>query len=307
MSPCYHIWKCSVPCESFRRLRNRNLRLAFHSLSSPIHRYKKARCECHVKCPARPPIQHECLIPSQNIAYRPKNSANPQDGQPSPQGNTKIFENDVPSLSLWSKALGDLSLQMSPRPHNLPIHDRRRIYTMTPRRAITSTVLPQSFLDIDIQLFLQKGQCIAEPFWRASGAWSRSGSTSLCPEIGAFTSFSEPLRGVKACLSFASLNGCENVQRECYTFSSTPRKREVRKYRSESDSELNVVIFRTAARSMKKKDGHAEILSSKLRKLGKPELENLRNWPKHQLATSVEPKKHFGKWIMNWILSKSNI
>lgn len=39
----YHIWKWSVLCESFRRaLRNRSLRLAFHSLLRP-HRYKEKR------------------------------------------------------------------------------------------------------------------------------------------------------------------------------------------------------------------------------------------------------------------------
>lgn len=37
-----------------------------------------------------------------------------------PQGNTQIFEKDVPFLSLCSKALGDLSSAISPRPHNLP-------------------------------------------------------------------------------------------------------------------------------------------------------------------------------------------
>lgn len=38
--------------------------------------------------------------------------------------------------------------------------------------------------------------------------------------------------------------------------------------------QINFVTFRTVARSMEKKDGHTEILSSKnLRNLGKPELE----------------------------------
>ena len=98
---------------------------------------------------------------------------------------------------------------------------------MTPTRAITPTILPLNFLDLDIQPFLQKGWCIAEPFGRSSCARPCSGLISHCPEIGPFTRFtrfSKPLWGVEACPSFAFLNGCKIVQREWYyTLSSCPR------------------------------------------------------------------------------------
>ena len=53
-------------------------------------------------------------------------------------------------------------------------------------------------------------------------------------------------------------------------FSSNPRERKVGKYLIPSIWKrlgINGVILRTVGRSMKKKDGHAEILSSKLKSL----------------------------------------
>ena len=161
----YHIWKCSVPCESFRRgLQNWKLTSAFHPLSSiPLIGIFKKRCaryECHVKwssgaiCPtwmfdSNPncrPNSQEVL----NLLATLQPSSLPQNGQASLKA-AQLFEKDVPSLSLWSKALGDdlsllcLRCQIIFRVRLSLTHDRCRIPIMTPTRAITPTILPLNF------------------------------------------------------------------------------------------------------------------------------------------------------------------
>lgn len=71
--------------------------------------------------------------------------------------------------------------------------------------------------------------------------------------------------------------------------------RKISFHRSGSDLEIFVVILRTAARSMKKKDGRAEILSSKMRSLGKLVKPWERKPAKQLAAPAVDPKNHFGK------------
>ena len=113
--------------------------------------------------PLGPSSQHEFFIPPQNcgvsseIVNPLEEQCNPQDGQASHKA-TQLFEKDVPSLSLWYKALGNLSLlclrcQII---FQVPIslnHDAYKSYN--PNRSAIE------FPELVIQPLLQKGQCTA--------------------------------------------------------------------------------------------------------------------------------------------------
>ena len=99
-----------------------------------------------------------------NVLFQPKLSLSSKLSRWTtfPQGNIQAFEKDVPSLSLWSKALGNLSL-LCLRGHIVfqvclsLTHDRCRVSSMTPTRAITPTVPPLNhFLSLIFNLSFRR-------------------------------------------------------------------------------------------------------------------------------------------------------
>ena len=123
----YHIRKCSVSCESFRRaLRKWNLKLALHSLSIPPIGIKKrpARCECKWSSEASYPTQ--MFDSNQNCHVSPKLTRNkpfggrqtPQDGQPFLKATHKYLRK---TYRLWVSDPRFLATSvLCLWPHNLP-------------------------------------------------------------------------------------------------------------------------------------------------------------------------------------------
>lgn len=153
-----------------------------------------------------------------------KPSSLPQDGQPSRKATHKYLRK---TYRFWVSVLRLLatSVLLFLRDHIIfqvrlsLTHDRCKISIMTSTRTTTPTVLPQNFSWPWRPTLPPERPVHRWALWRGSCPCPCSRLIPR-PEIGQFTRlafffFSEPLRGVEACLSFASLNGRENVQREC--------------------------------------------------------------------------------------------
>ena len=150
---------------------------------------------------------------------------------------------------------------MSPRPHNLPsalslAHNRCRISIMTPTsyNPNGSATFP-SERPVYRRIFLAR---------RLSLTVFR---ISLCPEVGPFTRFSlaEDLRPVRRSHLLIDADMSRENAIRSLAILVNERSENIFPSLSRSNLEINVVIFRTSAKSMKKKDGHAGMLSSKLR------------------------------------------
>ena len=163
--------------------------------------------------------KHECLTPTKIAVYCPdsqemslwRNGASPQalkiDNHPSRQ-HTQVFEKDVPSLSLWSKALGNLSL-LCLRGHIIfqvrlsLTRDRCSVSIMTPTRAITPTILPHNFfLALIFNFFSRKAFDALVVLYRVRDWFF------FVQRLARSLDFSEPLQGIEACPSWASLIEC---------------------------------------------------------------------------------------------------